>query len=154
MISSLSVKFLKNEKSNELKLPPFRIFTKNGDIKWIRTNLDIVRNSTDEITHIQGISEDITEHKKADDLFFESNQRLKDQFNHTPLGSIIWDLDFNVLEWNNSAQRIFGYSAEEAKENNIKDLITAPQLANEMKEIREMKKQILQFKEDVVKDRC
>ncbi|MDT8418357.1 MAG: PAS domain S-box protein [Lutibacter sp.] len=136
-VSKEFIKFLKSEKSNELKLPPFRIFTKDGDIKWIRTNLDIVRNSFGEITHIQGISEDITEQKKAEDLFFESNQRLKDQFNHTPLASIIWDLDFNVLEWNNSAQRIFGYSTEEAKEKNIKDLITAPHLAPEMKEIRE-----------------
>jgi PAS domain S-box-containing protein len=252
------IKFLKSEKSYELKLPPFRIFTKNGDIKWIRSNLDIVRNSAQEITHIQGISEDITERKKAEEesrkhllaveksaniititnakgdieylnpkftelygytekealgkpynvlksgnqseefytemwqtilkgdiwkgqlqnkakngkliwlqqtitpikndsgeimnfiaisediterkkaeeLFIKNNQRLQDQFNHTPLASIIWDLDFNVLEWNNSAQRIFGYSAEEAKENNIKDLITAPHLATEMKEIR------------------
>ncbi|MFO7674572.1 MAG: PAS domain S-box protein [Lutibacter sp.] len=136
-VSKEFIKFLKNKKLHELKLPPFRIITKNGDIKWIRTNLDLVRNSADEITHIQGISEDITEHKKADDLFFESNQRLKDQFNHTPLGSIIWDLDFNVLEWNNSAQRIFGYTSEEAKENNIKDLIIVPHLAPEMKEIRE-----------------
>lgn len=135
-VSKEFIKFLKNEKSDELKFQPFRIFTKNGDIKWIRTNLDIVRNSADEITHIQGISEDITEHKKAEDLFFESNQRLKDQFNHTPLGSIIWGLDFNVLEWNNSAQRIFGYSAEEAKTTNIKDLITPPHLVTEMKEIR------------------
>lgn len=135
-VSKAFIKFLKNEKSNELKFQPFRILTKNGEIKWVRANLDVVRNSANEITHIQGISEDITEHKKAEDLFFESNQRLKDQFNHTPLASIIWDLDFNVIEWNNSAQRIFGYSAIEAKENNIKDLITAPNLVPEMKEIR------------------
>jgi PAS domain S-box-containing protein len=136
-VSKEFIKFLKNEKSNELKFQPFRIFTKNGEIKWVRANLDVVRNSADEITHIQGISEDITEHKKADDLFFESNQRLKDQFNHTPLASIIWDSKFNVLEWNNSAQRIFGYTVEEARENNIKSLITPPHLVAEMKKIRQ-----------------
>ncbi|MFZ2283623.1 MAG: PAS domain S-box protein, partial [Lutibacter sp.] len=257
-VSKAFISFLKDEKSHELKLPPFRIFTKDGEIKWIRANLDVVRNSANEITHIQGISEDITEHKKteeenrkhllaveksaniititnakgvieylnpkftelygytkeealgkpysvlksgnqskdfyaemwqtilkgdiwkgklqnkakngkliwlqqtitpikndsgeiinfiaiseditdrkkAEDLFIKNNQRLQDQFNHTPLASIIWDLDFNVLEWNNSAQRIFGYSAEEAKENNIKDLITPYYLIPEMKEIR------------------
>ncbi|MDO9274745.1 MAG: PAS domain S-box protein, partial [Lutibacter sp.] len=135
-VSKEFIKFLKNEKSNELKFQPFRILTKNGDIKWIRANLDVVRNSANEITHIQGISEDITEHKKAEDLFFESNQRLKDQFNHTPLASIIWDSNFNVLEWNNSAQRIFGFSAEEARENNIKDLITPKYLATEMKKVQ------------------
>ena len=136
-VSKDFIKFLKNEKSNELKFQPFRILTKNGDIKWVRANLDVVRNSAHEITHIQGISEDITEHKKAEDLFFESNQRLKDQFNHTPLASIIWDSNFNVLEWNNSAQRIFGYSSEEARENNIKDLITPLPLASEMKKVQE-----------------
>lgn len=135
-VSEAFIKFIKDEKSNELKLPPFRVFTKNGDIKWIRANIDVIRNNADKITHIQGISEDITERKKAEDLIFESNQRLKDQFNHTPLASIIWDLDFNVIEWNNSAHRIFGYTAEEAKENNIKDLITAPHMAPEIKEIR------------------
>jgi len=135
-VSEEFIKFIKGEKSNELKLQPFRIFTKNGDIKWIRTNVDVVRNNSDEITHIQGICEDITERKKVEDLIFESNQRLKDQFNHTPLASIIWDLDFNVIDWNNSAHRIFGYTAEEAKENNIKDLITAPHMTPEIKEIR------------------
>ena len=136
-VSSAFINFLKSKKSNELKLLPFRILTKTGDIKWVRTNFDIIRNSANEITHIQGISEDITEQKKAEDLFFESNQRLKDQFNHTPLASIIWDADFNVIEWNNSAQRIFGYTAEEAKENNTKDLITPTLLIPEMQKIRE-----------------
>ncbi|MDP2069842.1 MAG: PAS domain S-box protein [Lutibacter sp.] len=131
------IKFLKNKNSNELKLQPLRILTKNGDVKWIRANLDIVKNTANEITHIQGISEDITERKKAEDLFFESTQRLKDQFNHTPLASIIWDADFNVLEWNSSAERIFGYSAEEAKVNSIKDLITPSHLISEMQKIRE-----------------
>lgn len=136
-VSKEFIKFSKNEKSTELKFQPFRIFTKNKEVKWVRANLDVVRNSANEITHIQGISEDITEHKKAEELFFESNQRLKDQFNHTPLASIIWDANFNVLEWNSSAERIFGYSADEAKENNIKDLITPPHLVPEMKKIRE-----------------
>ncbi|MFA5297722.1 MAG: PAS domain S-box protein, partial [Lutibacter sp.] len=135
-VSEAVIKFLKAEKSNELKLPPFRIFTKNKEIKWIRANIDAVRNSADEITHIQGISVDITEQKKAEDLFFESSQRLKDQFNNTPLASIIWDLDFKVLEWNNSAERIFGYTAEEAKVNNIKDLLTPPHLTAELDKVR------------------
>lgn len=136
-VSKNFIKFLKEEKSNELKFQPFRIFTNNREVKWIQANLDIVRNSANEITHIQGICEDITERKKAEDLFFESSQRLKDQFNHTPLASIIWDANFKVLEWNNSAQRIFGYSAEEAKGLSVKDLITPPYFASEMKKIQE-----------------
>ncbi|MDO9137102.1 MAG: PAS domain S-box protein [Lutibacter sp.] len=136
-VSKIFITFLKDEKSNELKFQPFRIFTKNKEVKWIQANLDIVRNSLNEITHIQGICEDITERKKAEELFFESNQRLKDQFNHTPLASIIWDANFNVLEWNSSAERIFGYTAEEAIGISVKDLITPPYFAPEMQKIQE-----------------
>jgi PAS domain S-box-containing protein len=112
-----------SEKLNNFKPKPFRIITKNGEIKWVETNFDAIRNDQNIITHIQGIVEDITDKKNTEDLFFESNQRLKDQFNYTPLASIIWDLDFNVVEWNNSAQRIFEYTAEEAIGKNAKDLI-------------------------------
>ena len=74
---------------------------------------------------------------KAEDLLFKSNQQLKDQFNNTPLASIIWDLDFNILEWNNSAERIFGYKAEEVIGKSNKDLLTPPYLLEEMKRLRE-----------------
>ena len=257
-VSEAFLKFLKEEDSNELKLPPIRIFTKNKEIKWIRGKIDVIRNSANEVTHIQGISEDITdqknteesnrkhllaieqsaniitisnsegileyfnpkftevygftkeealgktfsilksgehlekfyfqmwqaiksgeiwkgklhnkakngkliwiqqvitpvkndagkivnyisiseditEQKKVEDLYFESNQRVKDQFNHMPLASIIWDTDFKVLEWNNSAERIFGFTAEEAKRMNVKDLLTPPHIADEIDKIR------------------
>ncbi|MCA9270754.1 MAG: PAS domain S-box protein [Planctomycetales bacterium] len=33
---------------------------------------------------------------------------------NTPLAVILWDTDFRVVEWNPAAERIFGYSAEQA----------------------------------------
>ena len=39
------------------------------------------------------------------------------------MASIIWDLDLRVIDWNDSAQRIFGYSAEEAIGKRAKELI-------------------------------
>jgi PAS domain S-box-containing protein len=136
----IRTEFFKLSKSKSLsgsKPKPFRIITKKGEVKWIQSNIDAIRNEKGEITHIQGIAEDITDRKNAEDLLFENNQRIQNQFNFTPLASIIWDLDFNVIEWNNSAQRIFGYTAEEAKEKPIKDLITPPYLVEEMKKVNE-----------------
>jgi len=126
---------LKKGALNSVKPKAFRIITKTGEVKWIETSLDIIKNSKNEITHIQGIARDITERKKTEDLFFKSNQRLQDQFNNTPLASIIWDLDFKVLEWNNSSQRIFGYSEEEAKGKNAIDLIIPPTIENDINSI-------------------
>lgn len=120
------LKKIKSDKEIESEPEIFRIITKSGEIKWLETSFDIIKNSKNEITHIQGVVQDITQRKITEDLFFKSNQRLQDQFNNTPLASIIWDLDFKVLEWNNSAQRIFGYSLEEAKGNHAKELIVLP----------------------------
>ncbi len=125
-ISDYFFNLLKSNNEIESKPKAFRIITKTGEIKWIETSIDIIKNSKNIITHVQGIAEDITERKTTEDLFFKSNQRLQDQFNNTPLASIIWDLDFKVLEWNNSAQRIFGYSLEEAKGKHAKELIVPP----------------------------
>ncbi|AOW20959.1 PAS domain S-box protein [Urechidicola croceus] len=125
----------KKDKSQGFRPRPFRIITKNGEMKWVQANIDIIKNDRNEVTHIQGIVEDITERKKTEDLFFESSQRLKHQFNHTPLASIMWDLDFNLIEWNKSAERIFGYCENEAKGKKIKDLITPPYLVDEMSNI-------------------
>ena len=114
----------------------FRIITKKGEIKWVETNFDCNENKEGKVTHIQGIVEDITERKKTEDLFFESSQRLKDQFNNTPLASIMWDLNYKIIEWNNSAERIFGYSATEIIGKSIKNLLTPPHLKKEMSILR------------------
>jgi len=128
-------KLLKSEKKIEAKPPVFRIITKRKEIKWIEASIDTIRNSKNKITHIQGIAEDITERKNTEDLFFKSNQRLQDQFNNTPLASIIWDLDFRVVEWNKSAHRIFGYSSEEAIGKHAKDLILHPAIMDQIDEV-------------------
>ena len=117
-------KLLKSKVEIEPKPKAFRIITKSGEIKWIETSIDIIKNKKNNITHIQGIAEDITERKITEDLLFESTQRLKDQFSNTPLASIMWDLDFKIIAWNNSAERIFGYTAKEVMGKVCKDLLT------------------------------
>ncbi len=136
-IRSEIIKFSNGDYPDSFKLEPFRIITKKGEVKWFQASLEAIKNDKNVITHIQGIGEDITERKKTEDLFFKSNQRLKDQFKNTPLASIMWDLDFKVTEWNNSAQRIFGYSAEEAIGKKAHDLIVPSNLVSEINEVRE-----------------
>ncbi|MFD1293087.1 PAS domain S-box protein [Lutibacter holmesii] len=130
---------LKGEVASEKVKPKktFRVVTKTGEIKWIETSIEVIKDDKGKVTHIQGITSDITERKKTEDLFFKSNQRLKDQFNNTPLASIMWDVNYKVIEWNNSAERIFGYSAEEVIGESIKDLLTPPHLKHEMSVLRE-----------------
>ena len=128
-------KISKGKGNKRVKLRPFRCVLNKGVVKWIEADFDAVKNEEGEITHIQGIFEDISERKKTEDLFFESNQRLKDQFNNTPLASIMFDNDMKVTEWNDAAQKIFGYSAKEAKGKYVKELIITPDRLYEIDEI-------------------
>ena len=116
-------KKIKHKNPKGYKTKPFRIITKEGAIKWIDARFDFTKDADKNITHIQAIVEDITEKKRTQDLFYESNQRLKNQFENTPLASIIWDIDFKVIKWNTAAEKIFEYSAKEAIGKHIKDLI-------------------------------
>ncbi|NLP57326.1 PAS domain S-box protein [Lutibacter sp. B1] len=61
-------KLIKSENSKGIKPQPFRIITKNGKVKWIQCSIDVIRNSSNKITHIQGIVEDISERIKKEAL--------------------------------------------------------------------------------------
>jgi len=54
------------------------------------------------------------ERKRAEGALRQNEQRLSLHIQQTPLAVIEWDIDFRVLQWNEAAEKIFGYSAEEA----------------------------------------
>jgi PAS domain S-box-containing protein len=56
----------------------------------------------------------------------ESQQRLSLLVQQSPLAVIEWDTDFRVVSWNPAAERIFGYSANEALGCHMADLIIPP----------------------------
>lgn len=66
------------------------------------------------VVGILGISRDITDQKRAEEEIRQSQQKLRMHFESTPVAVVEWDLDFRVAAWNPSAERIFGYSREEA----------------------------------------
>jgi two-component system cell cycle sensor histidine kinase/response regulator CckA len=72
------------------------------------------RDATGRVVGLLGISRDITRRKRAEEAIHKSEQRLRIHVEHTPLAVIEWDLQFRVVAWNAAAERIFGYSREEA----------------------------------------
>lgn len=64
--------------------------------------------------HFTAFIEDITDRKEAERKLLETNQKLALQFDQAPLGVIEWDTDFRVVQWNPAAEKIFGFSEEEA----------------------------------------
>ena len=60
----------------------------------------------------------------------KSQQKLALHLHQTPLGAIEWDLNFEVADWNLSAERIFGFNRLEAVGEHGVDLIV-PEFAKE-----------------------
>ena len=72
------------------------------------------RDATGQVIGLFGIARDITNSKQVEEEIRQSQQKLRIHFEHTPLAVVEWDTDFRVATWNPAAERIFGYSREEA----------------------------------------
>jgi PAS domain S-box-containing protein len=72
-----------------------------------------LRNERSEVIGGIAIIRDITERKHAQELVNEAHQRLNSYVENTPLAVIEWDKDYRVSRWLASAERLFGWKAEE-----------------------------------------
>ncbi len=74
------------------------------------------------------VAQDITERKRIEEALQLSEQRMSLHIQQTPLAVIEWDLDFKVTKWNRAAEKIFGFTVEEAIDHHAADLII-PEIA-------------------------
>lgn len=71
------------------------------------------------------LQREIGEHRKAQEILMKSEQKLRLHAHQAPLAFIEWDLSFRVVEWNPAAERIFGYSRQQALGRHAASLIAA-----------------------------
>ena len=93
---------------------------------------------------VGGISivRDITERKQADEKVRHAHQRLTFHVENSPLAVVEWDSDFRVSRWSESAERLFGWPAEEVLGKHVTDwqfvfaddLNSVAQLTNKQRE--------------------
>lgn len=71
-------------------------------------------------------------------LLTESQNRLSIHLENTPLGCISWDNNFNCTAWNKSAERIFGYTEQEAIGRHVSALILTPDMVKKVNAIHSL----------------
>ncbi|MCK4536539.1 MAG: PAS domain S-box protein [Desulfuromonadales bacterium] len=96
---------------------PYRIITKNGEIKWVDDRTYIRRDSRGMITHYEGIVYDITERKQAKDALQESELRFRMLADYTYDWEYWINPDGKYIYLSPSCERITGYSPEELISN-------------------------------------
>ncbi len=101
---------LKGKKINPIEI---QIKKKDGTIAWLS-----VQNSLKKIDNeilIEGIAQDITERKTAEQKLIKSEEKYRDLADSLPEVIFEIDLSYNITYTNSIASKIFGYSNEEFK---------------------------------------
>ncbi|MCP4723448.1 MAG: PAS domain S-box protein, partial [bacterium] len=70
-----------------------------------------------------GVARDITERVLAREALRKSEERFRNIYNTSPLAFVIWDLDCRVTDWNEHAEKIFGWSKEDIVSQNFFEYI-------------------------------
>jgi two-component system sensor histidine kinase/response regulator len=112
-----------------------RHMKKNGEDVIIETNGVPVLDMYGQVTGYRGVNRDITRRKLSEDAVRRSEKILSLHVQRTPLAYIEWNLNFEVADWNPSAERIFGYAKEEALGRNAFDLIVPPHAQDRMRDV-------------------
>ncbi len=80
-----------------------------------------LRNEAGEVIGGVAVVRDITQRRRAEENANDAHQRLKFHVENTPLAVIEWDKDFRVSRWSPSAERLFGWKAEEVMGKRVTD---------------------------------
>jgi len=84
---------------------------------------------------ICGISTDISERKKMEDEIHSSEQHLKLYRKQAPMATIEWTPDFQVIDWNKAAEKMFGYTVDEVKGRDFVDIMLPETAVVDVKQI-------------------
>ncbi|MCI0664784.1 MAG: PAS domain S-box protein, partial [Acidobacteria bacterium] len=103
----------------------YRVKHADGEWRWLRSEtLVFMRGEDGEPLQILSTTQDVTERKLAETERKQTEQRLREQaalLDCAQDAIIVRDLEGRILFWNRSAERIFGWKAEEVIGKNIRD---------------------------------
>jgi two-component system cell cycle sensor histidine kinase/response regulator CckA len=86
----------------------YRIIRPDGEVRFVRSIVEAIRNDQGIAVRLAGATQDITEHVKARELLRESEERLKNAERIAHVGHWHWDLKSNQVLWSEGCFRIFG----------------------------------------------
>ncbi|MGB3639315.1 MAG: PAS domain S-box protein [Rivularia sp. (in: cyanobacteria)] len=97
----------------------------SGEKVWLDIRKNPLVNSDGEVVGMLCRIEDITKRKLEEAELIESGQRrLALMVQQSPLAVIEWNRNFEIKEWNQAAERIFGYSKSEVLGRDFSFLVT------------------------------
>lgn len=93
----------------------YRIVRNESEIRWIRDRAFPIRDAEGRVQRIAGLAEDVTEHRRVEEGLRETRDTLQAVIDAAPVAIVALDIEGRVTMWNPAAERIFGYTADEAE---------------------------------------
>ena len=116
-------KIIKDMKSSGSSMREVRAKRRDGTIIWMLANNNARLDGNGDIIGYEGVFTDITERKQAEEETKQAKERLQLQIERMPAGLIVSDTQFRIQTWNPAAEKIFGFTAEEALGKHPYDII-------------------------------
>ncbi|MBF0456482.1 MAG: PAS domain S-box protein [Nitrospirae bacterium] len=88
--------------------------SKSGSLRTVFSTITPLADEHGRVVNFVCLQEDITWRKQLDEELRKSQQHLSLLVENSPLAIIEWDLNDKVAAWNPAAERIFGYTKDEA----------------------------------------
>ncbi|MDM7922493.1 MAG: PAS domain S-box protein [Pyrinomonadaceae bacterium] len=92
----------------------FRIISATGDIHWVHDRGCLIRDAEGKMMFREGVMLDVTSRVRADEELKHSEERYRNLFENANDVIYVHDLTGRYLSLNKAAERVFGYSREEA----------------------------------------
>jgi len=106
----------------EFEHQPYRIVSKNGEVRWILDRTTIDRDKEGAILFYKGIVVDITDRIKTDRVLKDNEEKYRHLFHHSNDAIFIHDVQGNILEVNRRVLDQFGYTRNELLSLTVQDL--------------------------------
>jgi PAS domain S-box-containing protein len=116
----------------------YRVVRPDGSTRWIHDRAFPVMDGEGKVSRIVGISEDVTERKRAERELKKSEERYRDLFENANEIICTLDLDGNLTSVNRAGERVTGYAREEILGMNFRQ-ITAPEFVERVRGMLERK---------------
>jgi PAS domain S-box-containing protein len=95
----------------------------DGEVIWISDTARVVKDEQGRAVYFEGTAQDITERKRFEEETHRQKEYFEALFVNSPVAALTADLESDVVSWNPMAEKVFGYTQEEAIGQNVDDLV-------------------------------
>jgi PAS domain S-box-containing protein len=102
---------------------PVKMRRQDGGVIWVNDSAHVVRDGSGQVLYYEGRLEDITERKNFEKQIRRQKEYFEALFINNPVAVVTADTEGVVVSWNPMAEKLFGYSQEQAVSQELDALV-------------------------------